>query len=630
MDEVVNVAGIEYQGRSEHRVKAPAAPRAISPKLGASRINLRKFFDLSPDLFGVIGSDSRFKHLSPAWESVLGHSSQELKSRPWIDWIHRDDLQKTLGHIHNLVIVGKDKVTFKNRLRCRNGQYRWLSWQANYDPYEHLIYTQVSDLGERPGCTISPNLSGQKFNSPEEHFRLLVDGVKDHAIYMLDRHGRVISWNAGAERINGWEAHEIIGQSSEIFFTAESCQRGVPEKVLRVAATSGRVEFENWRMRKDGSCFWANVTLSALRDEQGQLLGYATITRDVSDRKQEEEALQQAYDNLEKRVAERTAELQAANSRLREEVEIRSQTEEALRQSQQRLTQQATQLETTLRELRNTQAQLIHTEKMSGLGQLVAGVAHEINNPVGFIHGNLEHASHYVQDLLRLINCYQQHYPHPDPKIQAELEDIDLDFIVADMPKLLASMNQGTQRIKAIVESLRHFSGLNEAQYKPVALHQSLNSTLRVLQHRLQGDGQQQAIELIRDYDPTLTKVDCFPGQLNQAFANVISNAIDALRDQEKAQSQGEYVPTLTVETQHLGDRVRISFSDNGPGMDESVRSRIFDPFFTTKPVGRGTGLGLSTTYQIIVEKHRGSLTCTSQPQQGTSIALELPLDSNG
>ncbi|MCC5897025.1 MAG: PAS domain S-box protein [Phormidium sp. BM_Day4_Bin.17] len=588
-----------------------------------------KFFDLSPDLLGVIGSDSHFKHLSPAWESILGHSSQELKSRPWIDWIHRDDLQKTLGHINNLVIVGKDKVTFKNRLRCRNGKYRWLSWQANYDPKNHLIYTQVSDLGERPGCSISPNLSGQRFNTPEEHFRLLVDGVKDHAIYMLDRHGRVISWNAGAERINGWEAHEIIGQSSGIFFTAESRQRGVPEKVLQVAATSGRVEFENWRMRKDGSCFWANVTLSALRDDQGQLLGYATITRDVTDRKQEEEALQQAYDNLEKRVAERTAELQAANSRLREEVHIRRQTEEALRQSQQRLTQQASQLETTLRELRSTQAQLIHTEKMSGLGQLVAGVAHEINNPVGFIHGNLEHASHYVRDLLRLIDCYQEHYPNPSPKIQAELEDIDLEFIVADMPKLLASMNQGTQRIKSIVESLRHFSGLNEAQYKPVDLHQALNSTLRVLQHRLQGDGRQGPIELIRDYDENLTKVDCFPGQLNQAFANVIGNAIDALRDQEKAQSQGEYIPTLTVQTQHLGDRVRICFRDNGPGMDESVRSRIFDPFFTTKPVGRGTGLGLSTTYQIIVEKHRGSLTCTSQCQQGTSIVLELPLDSN-
>ncbi len=629
MDEIINVAGIEYQARSEHRVKASVPARAMSSKLGSSRINLMKFFELSPDLLGVIGSDSHFKHLSPAWESILGHSNQELKSRPWIEWIHTDDLQKTLSHINNLVIVGKDKVTFKNRLRCRNGKYRWLSWQANYDPQNHLIYTQVSDLGERPGCSISPNLSGQRFNSPEEHFRLLVDGVKDHAIYMLDRHGRVISWNSGAERINGWEAHEIIGQSSSIFFTVASRQRRVPEKVLRVAATSGRVEFENWRMRKDGSCFWANVTLSALRDERGQLLGYATITRDVTDRKQEEEALQQAYDNLEKRVEERTAELQAANSRLREEVHIRSQAEEALRQSQKRLTQQASQLEATLRELRSTQAQLIHTEKMSGLGQLVAGVAHEINNPVGFIHGNLEHASHYVQDLLRLIHCYQEHYPNPTPKIQAELEDIDLDFIVADMPKLLASMNQGTQRIQAIVQSLRHFSGLNEAQYKPVDLHNALNSTLRVLQHRLQGDGQQQPIQLIRNYDPNLTKVDCFPGQLNQAFANVISNAIDALQDYDKTQDSADYRPTLTVETQHLGDRVRITFSDNGPGMDESVRSRIFDPFFTTKPVGRGTGLGLSTTYQIIVDKHRGSLTCTSQCQQGTSIAIELPLNSN-
>ncbi|KPQ39303.1 MAG: Histidine kinase-, DNA gyrase B-, and HSP90-like ATPase [Phormidium sp. OSCR] len=627
MDEFINVAGIEYQGRSDHRLKAPSSPLSMSPKLSSPRINLNKFFELSPDLLGVIGADSHFKHLSPAWESVLGHSHQELKSRPWIDWIHRDDLQKTLSHIHNLVIVGKEQVIFKNRLRCRNGKYRWLSWQANYDAQNHLIYTQVSDLGERPGCSISPNLSVQKFNSPEEHFRLLVDGVKDHAIYMLDRHGRVISWNSGAERINGWEAHEIIGQSSSIFFTSESRQRHLPEKVLTVAATSGRVEFENWRMRKDGSSFWANVTISALRDEQGQLLGYATITRDVTDRKREEEALQQAYDNLEKRVTERTAELQAANSRLREEVQIRRQTEEALRQSEQRLTQQAAQLEQTLRELQNTQAQLIHTEKMSGLGQLVAGVAHEINNPVGFIHGNLEHASHYVQDLLRLIRCYQKHYPNPNPEIEAEIEEIDLDFLIADMPKLLASMNQGTERIQAIVQSLRHFSGLNEAKYKEVDIHQALNSTLRVLDHRLKGDGRYHEIEVIREFDADLVKVACFPGQVNQAFANVISNAIDALREREDSPQEFDYQPRLTVQTQRLDDRVRISFIDNGPGMPESVRSRIFDPFFTTKPVGKGTGLGLSTTYQIIVEKHQGSLLCESPNQQGTVMSLELPLN---
>ncbi|MGC9504302.1 PAS domain-containing sensor histidine kinase [Baaleninema sp.] len=585
-----------------------------------------KFFALSRDMMCAISPDSHFKQLTAAWTNALGYTRQELQSRPWMEWVHPDDIPQTLEKIHELIILKAEKVSFKNRYRCRNGRYKWLSWEANFDEIGGTIYANVGDLGERPGCSVGVHHATlAQFNTLEEHFRLLVDGVKDYAIYMLDKQGRVISWNAGAERINGWRADEIIGEPLDVFFPESSRERHSPAKILAFAATAGRFEFENWRLRKDGSQFWAHVAISALRDEDGQLLGYATITRDITAKKEQEEALQQAYDNLEQRIEERTAELTEANARLREEIYIRRGTEEALRESRERLQQQASELAKTLRELQTTQAQLIQTEKMSGLGQLVAGVAHEINNPVGFIHGNLEHARLYVQDLVRLIQLYQQHYPNPNPEIWQLVDEIDLDFIVGDIPKLLASMNAGTQRIHKIVQSLRQFSRLDEAQCKEVDLHDGLESALLLLQHRLKASGKAKTVCLEKDYN-LLPLVECYAGQLNQVFANTLENAIDAMREREHRLNDPEYTPQLRVRTQHLGDRVAVEICDNGIGMTEKVRSRACDPFFTTKPVGQGTGLGLSTTYQTVVEKHGGTLSFESQYGRGTTLRLELPV----
>ncbi len=589
------------------------------------RISLDKFFVLSRDLLCVVGADSYFKQLTEAWTSVLGYSHAELRSRPWLEWVHPEDLPKTLATINELVIAGKEKVTFKNRYRCRNGTYKWLSWQATFDNAAGAIYANVCDLGERPGCTLIFHPATQKFNTPEEHLRLLVDGVKDYAIYMLDKHGRVVSWNAGAERLNGWTSDEILGNSFDVFFAPDSCKSGMPRRILQLTETSGRVEFENWRQRKDGSQFWAHVTLSALRDEQGQLLGYAVVTRDITTRKEQEEALQDAYDRLEQRVEERTAELVEANARLQEEIYIRQGTEEALRESQERLQQQASQLAKTLRELQNTQAQLIQTEKMSGLGQLVAGVAHEINNPVGFIHGNLEHLHLYVNDLVRLIQLYQQHYPNANPDISTTIDEIDLEFILTDIPKLLVSMNAGTQRIQSIVQSLRQFSRLDEAQCKEVNLHDGLDSTILLLQYRLKACGKAKTIAFEKDYGE-LPRVECYAGQLNQVFANTIENAIDAMREREKQFPDSDYTPRLAVRTRCLGDCVSIEILDNGIGMTEKVRSRVFDPFFTTKPVGQGTGLGLATSYQIVVNKHGGQLSCESKYREGAALTIKLPV----
>lgn len=293
------------------------------------------------------------------------------------------------------------------------------------------------------------------------------------------------------------------------------------------------------------------------------------------------------------------------------------------------LKERKAELETALQNLQKAQSQLIQTEKLSSLGQLVAGVAHEINNPVNFIYGNLRYADEYIQDLLELLDVYQQQYPNPTPEVQAKAEDIELEFLVEDLPKILASMNVGAERIRQIVLSLRVFSRLDEAEMKSVDIHDGLDSTLLILQHRLKARPDHPVIEVIKEYGD-LPLVECYAGQLNQVFMNILSNAIDALdsyNQQRSAQDIHNHPSRIKICTEVLQpDRVTVRIADNGPGMTEKVKQRLFEPFFTTKPVGQGTGLGLSISYQIVVEKHKGALWCVSAPGLGTEFWIEIPL----
>lgn len=324
--------------------------------------------------------------------------------------------------------------------------------------------------------------------------------------------------------------------------------------------------------------------------------------------------------------------------------------------------EQAQTLQRTLDQLQQTQAQLIQSEKMSGLGQLVAGIAHEINNPVNFIYGNLTHTAQYSQDLLQLLQLYTLHYPSPAPEIQSLSGVIDLNFLVEDFPRLLSSMKLGAERIRQIILSLRNFSRLDQAEMKPVDIHEGIDSTLLILQNQLKARGRHPGIQVVKEYGQ-LPPIECYASQLNQVFLNILTNAIDALESQkepgiitirtELVKSQKELnFNRLKVESCHLlipsdtpvensfsfgrqlshlppatlSDSVLIRISDNGSGITEAVRTQIFDPFFTTKPVGKGTGLGLSISYQIVVEKHGGILECFSQPSQGAEFWIQIPV----
>lgn len=316
---------------------------------------------------------------------------------------------------------------------------------------------------------------------------------------------------------------------------------------------------------------------------------------------QQAKHLQKYNERLEIKVSERTQELSFKNS----------------------------QLQTLIAQLHDTQVQIVHNEKMSSLGQLVAGLAHEINNPVSFIYGNLTHVDDYTQNLMKAVRAYETHVPHPPKALQAILDMLDLEFIQEDLGKLLKSIKVGTTRIQQTVVSLRNFSRLDESEFKCVDLHEGIDNTLMILQHRLNPTPESPEIEIVKDYG-ILSYVECAPGQLNQVFMNLLINAIDAIEDAIQLATQ-DNLPArpnrISISTQVvLDNRVQIAISDSGIGIPETKLSKIFDPFFTTKPLGQGTGMGLSISYKIITEVHHGQLRCESTHGEGTTFLIEIPM----
>jgi light-regulated signal transduction histidine kinase (bacteriophytochrome) len=309
----------------------------------------------------------------------------------------------------------------------------------------------------------------------------------------------------------------------------------------------------------------------------------------------------------------------------------------ALEESVAREREKTAHLKTAMSELKRAQTQLVQSERMSSLGQLVSAVAYEVTNPINFIHGNLSYANEYSQKMIDLLQLYEQHYPSASPEIQAQIEAVELEFIVEDLPKLLGSMKVGANRIREIVQSLRNFSRIDEADIKPVDIHDGLDSALLILSNRLKPKPDRPAIHLIKEYG-SLPLVECYAVQINQVFMNVLTNAIDALEDafvnnnlsshrgdKEEPVKCGQI--RIVTEICPGEKAVAVRIEDNGCGMTQTVRQKIFEPFFTTKPMGKGAGIGLTISHEIVVEQHGGKLTCNSAPGEGTELIIEIPLN---
>ncbi|MBE9060603.1 response regulator [cf. Phormidesmis sp. LEGE 11477] len=421
-----------------------------------------------------------------------------------------------------------------------------------------------------------------------------------------------------------------------------------PELILLDVMMPGIDGFETCRrLKEDPSTYDIPVIfMTALSDTENKVKGLSLGAIDyITKPFQQEEVLARVKIHLQVQNLART--LQSKNNLLKDEIALREneitlrrETEAKLleantalesfnQQLEQRVADRTEKLSKALQDLQLTQVRLIQQEKLSALGQLVAGIAHEINNPVNFIHGNIIHANEYTEDLLNLVRLYRQCYPQPEPEICTELEAIDVDFLAEDLPKLIRSMEIGTNRIRDIVLSLRNFSRLDEAEVKAVDIHEGIDSTLLILESRLKSQSERPNITVVKDYG-SLPAVKCYPGQLNQVCMNILSNAIDALEEQARKSTDSDWNPTITIKTELVrDDSVSIHIVDNGPGIPDVLREKIFDPFFTTKPAGKGTGLGMSISHEIVVGKHQGMLTCSPIIPQGTRFTITIPMFQN-
>jgi two-component system, NtrC family, sensor kinase len=428
----------------------------------------------------------------------------------------------------------------------------------------------------------------EKLSESERRYRLLVDSLRE-IVFKCDRLGNVNFLNQSWTKTLGYAIADVIGSPLSNFI--DENDQHLWEETLEKLQTDVEVCQELRFHHQTGVIVWLEMSVQSRGEPEfsGSLIN-------ISDKKQAQVLLKQTNEELEARVEQRNTELIQANNDLK----------------------------VTLEKLKYTQAQLVQTEKMSSLGQLVAGIAHEINNPVNFIYANLTHASEYTEILFQILQLYQKTYPVPPLHIQEEIITLDLDFIQQDLVKLLKSMQVGSNRIREIVLLLRNFSRLDEAEIKNVDIHAGIDHTITLLRHRLIRNSDNLAIQVIKNYG-VIPCVTCYPAQLNQVFMNIINNAIDAL--QEAIPQAKTVIPTIWISTEIIEKFwLNIRIRNNGLVIPESIIAKIFDPFFTTKSVGKGSGLGLFVSYQIVVEMHRGKLTCASLTSQETEFCIQIPI----
>ena len=565
----------------------------------ALRKSEARFQKLSGNVPGVIyqfvlrtdGSFS-FPYMSPASREIFELEPEAVlqNSALLTDLVHPDDRQ---NYDESVAISAQNLQPWQweGRLVLPSGKIRWFQTNSRPEAKENgdILWDGITiDVTDRKQAELALQESQQ--------FIQKVADATPGILYLYDlEEQRNIYTNTSMLQLLGYTSDDITAMDSSLMpqlIHPEDLPKIVKHHASFAGIEDGETREIEYRVRAaDGQLLWLQSRDSIFsRNADGQAKVIIGVSQDITTRKQ---------------------------------------AEEALRQSEAREREKARDLESALLELRSTQTQLIQTEKMSSLGQLVAGIAHEINNPVNFIHANIDYLNQYTKQLLDLVTLYEQEYPEHNAKIVDRIQEIDLDFMAEDLIKLVGSMQVGTERIRKIVLSLRNFSRLDESAMKPVDIHAGIDSTLLILQHRLKSRDSHREIEVIKEFGK-LPPVECYASQLNQVFMNIIANGIDAIEERYQKLSVGEAeknpgrIAICTGVTAQ--NTVMVEISDNGTGIPERIVDRIFNPFFTTKAVGKGTGLGMSIAHSIVVEKHKGKIECISEMGRGTTFQIEIPI----
>ncbi|MEG4008518.1 PAS domain S-box protein [Microcoleus sp. Pol11C1] len=566
----------------------------------ALRESEARYQKLSANLPGIIyqfllGADgsSSFPYISPACRELLELEPEDVLQNAALvrNLIHPDDLQ---NHDESVAISAQtlQPWQWEGRMVLPSGQIRWLQIMSRPEAKENgaFLWDGIAvDVTDRKQAELA-------LQESQQFIQKIADGTPG-ILYLYDlEEQRNIYANTSLFVLLGYTSDDIKAMDSSLMpqlIHPEDLPKIIKHHASFVGVEDGEIREIEYRMRAiKGEFLWLQSRDSVFsRNADGQAKVIIGFCQDITTRKRAEEALQQ---------------------------------------SEGREREKAQDLESALRELRSTQTQLIQTEKMSSLGQLVAGIAHEINNPINFIHANIDYLNQYTKQLLDLVTLYEQEYPEPNSKIVDRIQEIDLEFMAEDLIKLVGSMQVGTERIRQIVLSLRNFSRLDESAMKPVDIHVGIESTLLILQHRLKSRDSRPEIEVIKKFGK-LPLVECYASQLNQVFMNIIANGIDAIEERyhqlsvpQSETKSGRIAISTGVTTQKT---LIVEISDNGMGIRDEIVDRIFNPFFTTKAVGKGTGLGMSIAHSIVVEKHKGKIDCISSIGCGTTFKIEIPLD---
>jgi PAS domain S-box-containing protein len=538
----------------------------------ASEAKFRRLIEDAEDMLGVWGLDGNLTYLSPSVQTHFGLSPAELLGKSFVPLVHPDDVETCFRVNQEVRETGESRSNIKFRNKTGDGGWIWVS--MNISPIKDENQQVIAFQGVLRNIDEAKRLE-QQIAAQRALFDSFFEG-SNVGLAIMDKQLRFIHVNETLAEMNGLPAADHLGKTiAELLPDLTDTLMPMMQNILDTGIPSLSRELTGEIPTQPGVQHDWLISHYPLRDENQNIAGVGCVVIDISDRK-------------------------AAEATLKVYAEC---------------------VEQTLKELQRTQAQVIQSEKMSSLGQLVAGIAHEINNPVNFIHGNLCHTRTYAQDLLELIELYQELYPTPPTAIANKIAEIDLEFLSEDLHNILTSMQGGTERIREIVKSLRLFSRLDEAEVKSVNIHDGIDSALMILDSRLKAKGDRSSIQVIKTYR-SLPEVECFAGQLNQVFMNILLNAIDALEVQPTSSSRIIHITTAVIES----NQIEIRFEDNGCGIDASIQSQIFDPFFTTKPVGKGTGMGMSIAYQIITETHKGQITCQSAPGEGAEFIIQIPI----